>query len=115
MAWTDGSYYSGQFSSSQICGVGRFVKHDGTIYVGEFRNNMASGFGTLETSAKTIFEGEFQDDLPEGICIERSEGLTHMGEYLSGKKEGLIKSNWLDGRIYYGNYVDNQINGIVTE
>lgn len=111
--WSDGTMYIGEFSGGKMQGNGKFCNPDGSVYVGEFKNNSAWGYGLFSSKSGATFEGMFANSKPEGICVEKQIGIVHEGEYRNGRKNGIIKTNWTEGRLFFGQYVNNVISGIV--
>ncbi|CDW88864.1 morn repeat protein [Stylonychia lemnae] len=89
--YTDGTMYQGEFDivTNQRDGRGRLIYSNGSVYDGLWKNNEKNGYGRK-------ISGD-----------EQWQGVYYIGEFKDGKYHGYGKTYWKDGRIYEGQWEDD--------
>ena len=110
--WTKDSYYIGEYKDDKANGLGKFVTNN-NVYKGEFISDSANGYGIYNyNNNEIIFEGYWDEDVQNEYGIEKwKDGSVYMGQYFSGKKNGIGTYMWLDGTKYEGEFKDNAFHG----
>lgn len=71
----DGSFYTGQFVSNEMTGLGRMQQTNGNVYQGEWHQGKANGHGVFEdTQQNATYDGDWVDDLQHGFGRETING-----------------------------------------
>ena len=115
IAWTDSSFYEGEFVNNyfegfgvymmrnrkayvgqwkkgQMNGLGMFICPDGKCYKGYYENDKKSGFGIYSQKNNLRYEGKFKRGRQYGIGrIINEKGEKQLGLYLKGKRLKILK------------------------
>ena len=111
--YTDGSQYEGNFSNNKKNGFGVYKFANGEIYEGNFEDDLYEGEGRYVWGiGEKKYEGEFKKGEIEGKGVFTYEdGTVYNGYFENGLKNGEGFIEFLDGRKYYGNWINDELYG----
>ena len=111
--YNDGSQYEGNFIDNKKNGKGKYKFINGEIYEGNFKNDLYNGEGKYIWSQENRkYEGEFKNGIIDGKGIYTYEdGSIFNGIFKNGLKNGEGYIEFLDGKKYFGNWVNGELYG----
>ena len=111
--YNDGSQYEGNFLNNKKNGYGVYKFSNGEIYEGNFEDNLFNGEGRyIWGVGEKKYEGEFKKGVVEGKGIFTYEdGTVYNGYFEKGVKNGEGFIEFLDGKKYYGNWLNDELYG----
>ena len=111
--YNDGSQYEGNFLDNKKNGKGKYKFNNGEIYEGNFKNDLYNGEGRYIWSLENRkYEGEFKNGIIDGKGIYTYEdGTIFNGIFKNGIKNGEGFIEFLDGKKYFGNWVNGELYG----
>ena len=111
--YNDGSQYEGNFANNKKNGYGVYKFANGETYEGNFEDNKYNGEGKYIWGAgEKKYEGEFKNGVVEGKGIFTYEdGTIYNGFFENGVKNGEGFIEFLDGKKYYGNWINDDLYG----
>ena len=107
----DECFYEGHFLDDVRDGIGRLTnRKTRAVYLGEFRRSLKHGFGTFKDS-NTTYVGFWASDKREGIGIATSiDGKQYYGQWLDGYRQGVGQETTRDF-CYYGEWLNDKPHG----
>lgn len=111
--YPDGSRYEGQFHDNKKNGRGKYIISRGETYEGEFKDDLFDGEGTYKwTLESREYTGQFKNGNMNGKGINKfKDGCIYEGYYKNGLKHGYGKYTWPNGKVFYGNWLNNKLHG----
>lgn len=110
---SDGSRYEGEFQDNKKMGKGKYISNTGESYEGEFKDDLFEGKGTYKwPSESREYIGQFKNGNMNGKGINKfKDGSRYEGFYKNGLKHGYGKYIWPNGKVFYGNWLNNKLHG----
>jgi len=110
--WPDGTRYEGSFIEDKKQGIGKLKFKDGSEYYGQFANNDMEGDGIYD-SMEFKYQGKWVANKMsgKGKTLWKTRNINYIGYYLEGKKHGLGKMAFPDGKIFVGFWSFGKRNG----
>ena len=115
LIFDDNSIFQCYFNDNKANGIGKYIdKNNNEEYIGEYKNNIPNGYGiysNILNERKCI--GYFKINGINDIGIEESkeDGYIYYGEFENNQKNGVGKLQWKEGIKYEGYFFKNQMNG----
>lgn len=125
--WWGENYYAGPYEKGVRTGFGYQVLPNKEVYMGFFQDDTWSGLGTYFFADRCVFRGFFKDGsvskpmyhgevnqnfIPDGLGISyEGNGTNYNGEWKNGIKNGRGVLQHMDGVVFSGSFVENNING----
>ena len=111
--YKDGSKYEGEFKNDKKNGKGKLIMSNGEIYEGEFKDDLYDGEGVYKwTLESREYKGQFKNGNMSGKGINiYKDGSVYEGHYKNGLKNGTGKYTWPNGKVFYGNWLNNKLHG----
>ena len=115
LIFDDNSIFQCYFNDNKANGIGKYIdKNNNEEYIGEYKNNIPNGYGiysNILNERKCI--GYFKINGINDIGIEESkeDGYIYYGEFENNQKNGVGKLQWKEGIKYEGYFFRNQMNG----
>ncbi|CAD8181510.1 unnamed protein product [Paramecium pentaurelia] len=116
----DGSFYTGQFKMGEINGKGKFTRQDGFKYEGDFLCGRPDGNGIETWPDGTNYQGQYKLGKKNGKGTftwsnrkNKKTGKleTYTGFFKNDVFHGQGRYEWLDDRIYDGEWVEGRMEG----
>ena len=103
--------YSGSFLQDKRHGKGKQTHLNGDCYEGQWLRDKMHGTGTKKCVKYSLpwgeYKGEWKDGQKNGKGTYTFLGNRYDGQWLNDKKHGTGTFTWADGRMYYGQWLDN--------
>ena len=111
--YPDGSKYEGEFKNNKKNGKGKYMISKGESYEGEFKDDLFDGEGIYKwPSESREYKGQFKNGNMNGKGINKfKDGSIYEGYYKNGLKHGSGKYTWPNGKVFYGNWLNNKLHG----
>ncbi|GAB2299269.1 Phosphatidylinositol 4-phosphate 5-kinase 4 [Dionaea muscipula] len=133
--FSNGDFYTGQWSDSLPHGQGKYLWNDGCMYVGEWHRGKMMGKGRFSWPSGATYEGDFKSGYMDGRGIytgfhgdtyrggwvmnlkhgqgtkSYSNGDYYEGDWRRGLQEGQGRYQWKNGNHYIGQWKSGIING----
>jgi hypothetical protein len=111
--YPEGSRYEGEFRNNKKNGKGKYIISKGETYEGEFKDDLFDGEGIYKwPSESREYIGQFKNGNMNGKGINKfKDGSIYEGYYKNGLKHGFGKYSWPNGKVFYGNWLNNKLHG----
>lgn len=79
----DNSYFLGDYTAGDYCGIGRICFSDGTSYTGSFASGCRSGFGIATDPEGNLYPGRWENDVPIDFAFPKETSAGYWNGVLS--------------------------------
>ena len=93
--FSDGTAYSGDFTSGKLNGTGEMHYPNGDTYEGAYQDGVRSGYGTYVWVTGDQYKGHWTDDVIDGMGVYTfASGMTLDGTFSQGEFVSGVYSMW---------------------
>ena len=102
----EGFTYTGEHKDGKFNGFGKMTEEGGkSVLIGEFKDGRLDGQGYFEVFGSYSYSGQFHNSLFHGHGKWKSAAYTYEGEYVNGMINGHGKMERSTGMTYIGDFV----------